>query len=433
MAESGEAQAERLRDTASSAPKVVEMFLTALSSSGASVNTIQTYSRILKRLRAAVGDTIDDLGESDLRRYIRAERRRGLRASTIALAIAALRAFFAHLVARHVRPDNPAQGLKRPRVRSRRRSPSLDQSQVSELLESFAQTTLGSRDQCIVELLYSGVRASEIGLLLEQDVTAAVAIAGDVQLRFLGGGGRKRQVTLGPRARSILVSYVENARPTLARASRAELVLSRTGNPIDRRDVWRAIRRGLRRAGLPSVSPSGLQRSFAIHAMQFGEPLGRVSRSLGHARTETTRRLLGEYGRRETRRRRQQRRLEALEARERAAARKAVRAARNRGREARASAREAEIALDAPTHLHVELDPQPSGRGVYLAHVARELERGERLRSGHSANKIGLNEAPREALERHYDECVRCWNYAFGEEQPRPELCRRGKRLHGPA
>ncbi len=107
---------------------------------------------------------------------------------------------------------------------------------------------------------------------------------------MIGKGRKERLVPLGGRAREALALYLERARPKLDRQRRPELLLARTGAPLDRRDLWRLVKRAVVRAGLPreAASPHTLRHSFATHLVAGGADLRVVQELLGHARVTTT-------------------------------------------------------------------------------------------------------------------------------------------------
>jgi integrase/recombinase XerD len=59
--------------------------------------------------------------------------------------------------------------------------------------------------------------------------------------------------------------------------------------PLDRIQLWRLVKRYVRRAGInPDVSPHTLRHSFATHLLAGGADLRLVQEMLGHASIQTT-------------------------------------------------------------------------------------------------------------------------------------------------
>ncbi len=63
---------------------------------------------------------------------------------------------------------------------------------------------------------------------------------------------------------------------------------SRTGTPLDSRNVTQALQDALRRAGLPRQRFHDLRHAYATLMIEDGEELAVVSRTLGHADLSTT-------------------------------------------------------------------------------------------------------------------------------------------------
>jgi integrase/recombinase XerD len=154
----------------------------------------------------------------------------------------------------------------------------------------------------MLALLYaSGLRASELSGLKVTDLSPQLGV-----IRVLGKGSRERLVPTARRAMAMVEDYIRQDRevgrpapsagagPGRASASRDlppcdTLFLSRSGRPLSREDVFRIVRKYVRRASLRGkVSPHTLRHCFATQLLSHGADLRSVQEMLGHANIATT-------------------------------------------------------------------------------------------------------------------------------------------------
>ncbi|MCP4451739.1 MAG: tyrosine-type recombinase/integrase, partial [Planctomycetes bacterium] len=145
--------------------------------------------------------------------------------------------------------DTPKIWQKLPRVCSR--------DQVMELINApCSEDVFFLRDRALLELLYAtGMRASEVSGLTLQDLNLKVGY-----LRCFGKGRRERVVPLGSAAIEAVQAYLDLQRPEfLGPKSEGYVLLSRTGRPLGRIEIWRLVKKYAMRAGMPrNVTPHTL-------------------------------------------------------------------------------------------------------------------------------------------------------------------------------
>jgi len=253
------------------------------------VNSISAYGRDLSRFilwsdhRPIATLKLDDL--ADFIGFMQDEK---LAPSSIARCIVAVRTFYKFLQLEGVVTDNPAELLaaqkmweRIPRV--------LTVRQVDALLSAPRRIdTYFQRDRVMLEVLYAtGCRVSEVCHLRLRDLSLA-----ERHIRCEGKGGKQRMVPIGSRAIESITAYIADLRTTLA-ARRPqphdELLLSRSGRPMDRIMLWRLVKLYASRVGIDAlISPHALRHSFATHLLAGGADLRQVQEMLGHASIQTT-------------------------------------------------------------------------------------------------------------------------------------------------
>jgi len=159
--------------------------------------------------------------------------------------------------------------------------------QVLKLLEApCPQEPFYLRDRAMLELLYAtGVRASELAGLKITDLNFDIGY-----LRCLGKGHKERIIPVGKTAMEATKDYVRDLRPRLARpSSESFLLLSRTGRPLTRIEIWRLVKKYAVRAGMArNLTAHTLRHCFATHLLSGGADLRSVQEMLGHVDIGTT-------------------------------------------------------------------------------------------------------------------------------------------------
>ncbi len=255
---------------------------------GVADNTLEAYSRDMARLRRFLILRLLPVGEvdmNDLIEFVIDLKEQGLEISTINRHVASMRMFFKFLAADGYIRRNPSALVNYPKM-WRTLPDTLSVEEVDRLLSVKPRCPLDVRNVAIIDMLYAtGARVSEvIGLML-----------GDVNLDFrfvrvTGKGSKQRVVPLGLAAADRVADYLENIRPRLARDhSGKEFFLTRTGRRLDRKSVWRIVRKvGVAADIRKHLSPHTLRHCFATHLVERGADLRSVQEMLGHASIATT-------------------------------------------------------------------------------------------------------------------------------------------------
>ena len=270
---------------------LVDQFLDYLAlERGLSENTRLAYANdlaflvghLVRRRRRS----LNAVTRSDILDFLTDTRESGRSVRTVARRLVAARVFFRYLVREGLLAADPTEVMDAPRL-WKELPGVLTPREVDRLLaQPDPSRRLGLRDRTILETLYAtGLRVSELTGLRIEDLRFEVSC-----LRCIGKGNKERMVPFGAAAREWLQRYLEEARPRLTRDPEApRLFLSRSGRPLDRRDVWAMIRARACAAGLGrAVSPHMLRHSFASHLLAHDAPLRVIQEMLGHADIATT-------------------------------------------------------------------------------------------------------------------------------------------------
>jgi integrase/recombinase XerD len=277
---------------------LVELFLDMLAAErGAGANTIAAYRTDLTDLSAHLTAARTSLGSADtedLRKYLAALARRGLKTASVARKLSALRQLYRFLYAEGHCTHDPAAVLEGPR-RGRALPKVLSTGEVDQLLAT-AHAGAGEaapklrqlralRLACLLEVLYaSGLRVSELIAL-----PLSAARQDQRMLVIRGKGGRERLVPINGAARTAMRAYLGKLGKEDGAGRWLFPSFGESGH-LTRQHVARELKELALAAGLPParVSPHVLRHAFASHLLQNGADLRVVQTLLGHADISTT-------------------------------------------------------------------------------------------------------------------------------------------------
>ncbi|PSC02977.1 recombinase XerD [Alsobacter soli] len=284
----------------------IDAFLAMLSAErGAALNTIEAYRRDLEDYAAFLateGLDVLDAGVEAIRAYLADLSARGLKTSSAARRLSAVKQLHKFLYGEAIRADDPTVALSGPK-RGRPLPKTMTIGDVDRLLATAAEGVdaaerpLGERLRAarlsaLLEALYaSGLRVSELVAL-----PASAARVRDQLLVVRGKGGKERLVPLNARSKAAIARYLA-LRDEKAAADKALGAGSPWLFPADSESghlTRQAFARDLKAcavaAGLSAdkVSPHVLRHAFASHLLHNGADLRVVQQLLGHADISTT-------------------------------------------------------------------------------------------------------------------------------------------------
>ncbi|WP_377842688.1 site-specific tyrosine recombinase XerD [Bosea sp. UC22_33] len=264
---------------------------------GAARNTLDAYERdIADYLEFLGGKVPSDATAEDIRGWLADLAARGLKASSAARRLSAVRQFHRFLYTEGLAGIDPSAAIAGPRL-GRPLPKVVTVADVDRLLEvaraaceregiTKAVRLKALRMRCLVEMLYAtGLRVSE---LIALPLSAATT-----RERFLivrGKGDKERLVPLNDAARQAARDWLEALKETGAADGRWLFPSEGESGHLTRQVFARDLKSLAGAAGLSTaaLSPHVLRHAFASHLLQNGADLRVVQELLGHADIATT-------------------------------------------------------------------------------------------------------------------------------------------------
>ena len=258
-------------------PGKVMLFLAAKKLDGMSIHTIKNYGFILRRFCNVLHKDIEQITSMDVRMFLALRSKEGLKNSSMAANIAALKSFFSWLENEEDIIKSPMRKIKNIKVEKR-----LRKALSREELEMLRDATKTLREKALLEVFYStGSRLDEIQRLDISDIDW-----NNSQVHVIGKGNKERIVFLNARARIHLKKYLrsrKDTQPYLFVSERAPH--ERLGRRATERTFGElGIKAGINR----EVYPHLIRHTTATHMLQGGATLEEVQAYLGHDSPATT-------------------------------------------------------------------------------------------------------------------------------------------------
>ena len=268
--------------------KAVKAFLGYLQTERQySAHTVKAYRRDLNQfvdvLARRERSGFADANEADIRAFLAARHRQGLKAKSLQRELSSVRALYRYLLREHLVDSDPTTGVRAPKA-GRSLPKTLDIDSLSRLLDIPAGRPIEKRDKAILELFYSsGLRLAELAELDWRDLDL-----GEGMVRVTGKGRKTRDVPIGRLARRALNLWWA-ARGQFAPDAQRAVFVSARGERLSRRAIQARLKHWAKHQGITqNVHPHVLRHSFATHVLESSGDLRAVQELLGHADISTT-------------------------------------------------------------------------------------------------------------------------------------------------
>ncbi len=264
---------------------------------GAARNTLDAYERDVTDYLVFLGaKTLDQATADDIRGWLADLAARGLKASSAARRLSAVRQFHRFLYIEGQTATDPTAAIAGPR-QGRPLPKVVSVGDVDRLLETARVACLveglspaarlkALRMRCLVEMLYAtGLRVSELIALPRSAATT--------RERFLivrGKGDKERLVPLNEAARQAARDWLAALTESGEAEGRWLFPTEGESGHLTRQVFARELKALAGAAGLSAtaLSPHVLRHAFASHLLQNGADLRVVQELLGHADIATT-------------------------------------------------------------------------------------------------------------------------------------------------
>ena len=213
--------------------------------------------------------------------YIRHLGESGLRVSSVTTMMHGVRGFFRFAHIDGLIPANPAVYARLPKIYTdETRTQGLDRLELIRFLQ-VAQTLTVHHGALAFLLGINALRASEAAAVRIEDYQET--LRGHRVLHLVGKGTK-------PATMPLTVPVIRVLEACRGQRTEGPLVLRPvSGNPIDRRDVYRMVRRIAKAAGIPRhISPHSLRHAAITNALDAGVPLRDAQILARHADPRTT-------------------------------------------------------------------------------------------------------------------------------------------------
>ncbi len=251
-------------------------------------NTVTSYKHDLSRMWeffSTQGITgVDKVSTTNINSYILFLEKQGKSPASISRNVSSMRTYFHYLHNRGEVATEPTESVKTPKV-EKKRPDIATTATITKLLKAPQGDSLKSvRDRAMLELLYAtGVRVSEMVNLTVNDV--------NIQMCYIVCKTTKKDriVPFGHKAKTALIKYLTEARPSLLHEENTYLFVNCFGKPMSRQGFWKIVKEYAKEVGIEDeISPHTFRHSFGAHLVENGADIKAVQEMMGHMDISST-------------------------------------------------------------------------------------------------------------------------------------------------
>jgi len=263
----------------------IEQFIDYLKSEKKmAANSLDAYGRDIRDFEQFLSERgsagLPGATRNDVTAFLNKLKADGRSPSTLNRKMASIRTFYNYLQDKQLIIENPARGVKTPRV-EKKELEYLSIKEIDKLLESPDDSLKGRRDRAILEVLYAtGIKVSELIDANLEDVNFRMGF-----ITCYGESRKTRIIPMGRPARAALEDYVYEVRDQLLGDNKDEpaLFVNYYGKRLTRQGLWKVLKEYGDKSGIKhKLTPNTLRNSFAVHMLQNGADLKSLQELMGH-------------------------------------------------------------------------------------------------------------------------------------------------------
>ena len=247
-------------------------------------NSLEAYGRDIRDFEQFIQSrgtgSVLDATSTDVVAYLNKLKAAGRSPSTVNRKLASVRSFYNYMQGENLISDNPARGIKTPRI-EKKELEYLSIKEIDQLLDSPDDSLKGRRDRAILEVLYAtGIKVSELIDANVEDVNFRMGF-----ITCYGESSKTRIIPMGRPARAALEDYVYEVRDQLLEDNKDEkaLFVNYYGKRLTRQGLWKILREYGEKSGIKhKLTPNTLRNSFAVHMLQNWADLKSLQELMGH-------------------------------------------------------------------------------------------------------------------------------------------------------